>query len=164
MAALGGVLVLSLVMRDRLTRTSGAPASVTRTTLTLPAGQELDTASGAAPIAISPDGERVAYVARRDGRAQLYVRELDAFEPTLITGTDGAMYPFFSPDGMWVAFFADGKLKRVSIGGGAPLPICDASDVSPGGTWSPDGTIVFDPGDTAAGLTRVPATGGAPRR
>ena len=139
-----------------------APSSVIRTTLTLPAGHELDTRAGAAPVAISPDGQRVAYVALRDGRAQLYLRELDAFEPMLMTGTDGAMYPFFSPDGMWVAFFADGKLKRVSIGGGAPLPICDAVDVSPGGTWSPDGTIVFDPGDTAAGLTRVPATGGRP--
>ena len=159
-AALGGVLVLSVVMRERFTRDTG-PSSVTRTTLALPVDQELDTRAGAAPIALSPDGRRVAYVALRDGRAQLYIRELDAFEPMVMTGTDGAMYPFFSPDGMSVAFFADGKLKRASILGGAPVPICDARDVGPGGTWGADGTIVFDRGDS--GLMRVPASGGNPQ-
>jgi hypothetical protein len=135
---------------------------VTRTTVTLPANQELDTAGGAAALALSPDGRRLAYVARRDGRAELYLRELDAFEPKPMTGTEGAAYPFFSPDGQWVAFFADGKLKRVSVLGGAPMPICDAPVVGHGGTWAPDGTIVFDPGDS--GLMRVAAAGGSPAR
>jgi Tol biopolymer transport system component len=140
-----------------------APATsqaVARTTIVLPAPLELDTGAGAGPLAIAPDGSRLGYVAYGDGRTQLYVRDLDAFEAKAIAGTEGAQYPFFSPDGEWVAFFADRRLKRVSIRGGSPITICDAPAVGRGGTWSPDGTIVFDPGDS--GLVRVPATGGAP--
>jgi serine/threonine-protein kinase len=69
---------------------------------------------------ISPDGRRLVFAARSEGRAQLYLRNLDALEATPMADTGGAQYPFFSPDGEWVAFFADGKLKRVSIAGGAP--------------------------------------------
>jgi serine/threonine-protein kinase len=133
---------------------------VTRTTVTLPASQALDTEEGAGPLAISADGRRLVYVARRDGRAELYLRDLDQFEPRLLAGTEGAAYPFFSPDGQWVAFFAGGRLKRTSVLGGAPVPICDAPVAGRGGTWSPDGTIIFDPGDS--GLMRVAASGGKP--
>lgn len=74
--------------------------------------------------------------------------------------TEEAQHPFFSPDGEWIAFFADRKLKRVAVAGGSPISICDAPVVGHGGSWSPDGTIVFDPGDV--GLLSVAATGGAP--
>ena len=132
--------------------------AVTRTTLTLPPNQELDTGGGAGPLAISPDGRRLAYVAAASGRTQLFVRSLDAFEARAIEGTDGAQYPFFSPDGDWVAFFADRKLKRVAIRGGSPLTVCDVPIVGRGGTWGDGGTIVFDPG--RSGLMRVAAAGG----
>ncbi len=135
-------------------------SEVTRTTVTLPAGYELDTGPGAAPMAISPDGRRVAYVAAGNGRTQLFIRSLDAFRAGVVPGTDGAQYPFFSPDGEWIAFFADGKLKRVSIRSGAPVAVCDAPTIGRGGTWAVDGTIVFDAG--SAGLVRVPASGGTP--
>jgi Tol biopolymer transport system component/tRNA A-37 threonylcarbamoyl transferase component Bud32 len=134
------------------------PSTVTRTTLTLPANLELDTTGTAGPLALSPDGRRIAYVASGNGRTRLYVRRLDAFDAEPLPDTEGAQYPFFSPDGEWVAFFADGKLKRVSIRGGAPITICDAPSLGRGGTWSATGTIVFDPG--FSGLMRVPATGG----
>jgi eukaryotic-like serine/threonine-protein kinase len=133
---------------------------VTRTTLMLMPNQELDTGDAAGPLALSPDGRQVAYVAVGGGRAQLYHRRLDAFESRAIEGTDGARYPFFSPDGEWVAFFANGKLQRVSMQGGAPLAVCDTPTVGRGGAWADDGTIVFDPG--TAGLMRVAATGGTP--
>ena len=134
---------------------------VTRTTLTLPPDHELDTGGGAGPLAISPDGQRVAYVATAGGRTGLMSVDLDAFGAQAIPGTEGAQYPFFAPDGEWVAFFADRKLKRVSIRGGSPLIVCDAATVGRGGTWGADGTIVFDPGPS--GLMRVAATGGTPQ-
>ena len=158
-AGLAGVLAVVWALSTNAVDRS---LPVTRTTITLPANQELDTVGGAAPLALSPDGRRIAYVARRDGRAELYVRELDAFEPKPMTGTEGAAHPFFSPDGQWVAFFADGKLKRASVQGGAPIPICDAPVSGRGGAWGVGGMIVFDPGDS--GLMRVAATGGKPER
>ena len=133
---------------------------VTRSTLTLPSNHELDTGGGAGPLALSPDGRRLAYVASDGGQTLLYLRSLDAFEPRAIAGTEGAQYPFFSPDGEWVAFFADRKLKRVSLQSGSPITICEAPALGRGGTWGPDGTIVFDPG--RAGLLRVSSAGGRP--
>ena len=135
--------------------------AVTRTTLMLMPNQELDTGDAAGPLALSPDGRQVAYVAVGGGRSQLYHRRLDTFESRAIEGTEGARYPFFSPDGEWVGFFANGKLQRVSMQGGAPLAVCDTPTVGRGATWAEDGTIVFDPG--AAGLMRVAAAGGAPK-
>jgi serine/threonine-protein kinase len=133
---------------------------VTRATVTLPADQQLDTTNMAAPLALSPGGRTLVYVAYSAGQARLHVRNLDAFVATPIAGSEGARYPFFSPDGEWVAFFSQGKLKRVSLQGGSPVTICDAPVVGRGGTWAPDGTIVFDPGDS--GLMRVAASGGTP--
>jgi Tol biopolymer transport system component len=141
-----------------------APADhrVTRTTILVPPGQELDTGGGAQPLAISPDGRLVAYAATRGSQTELYVRSLDSFDARALAGTAGAQYPFFSPDGTSIAFFAERKLKRVAIRGGTPLTICDAPVVERGGTWGADGTIVFDPG--ASGLMRVSADGGTPER
>jgi serine/threonine-protein kinase len=153
-----GVAALVWALSPRAGPTSAS--AVTRTTVTLPPDQELDTGNSAGPLAISPDGLHLAYVAHGGGHTQLYVRSLDAFAAKPIEETEGAQYPFFSPDSEWVAFFADRKLKRVSIRGGAPLTICDAAVIGRGGTWAPDGTIVFDPG--AVGLMRVPAAGGRP--
>jgi eukaryotic-like serine/threonine-protein kinase len=69
--------------------------------------------------------------------------------------------PFFSPDGQWVGFFADRKLKKVSIQGGAPLTLCDAGEER-GASWAPDDTIIFAPNPTSP-LLRVPASGGTPQ-
>ncbi|MBX7184906.1 MAG: protein kinase, partial [Vicinamibacteria bacterium] len=151
-----------------LRRSGGAPiaaAPIARLTLTIPADQTLEIVAGARPLAIAPDGRRVAYAALKNGSTGLYVRAVDAFEPVALEGTEGAGFPFFSPDGQSIAFFADGMLKRVAISGGAPVPICEAPGERPGGrgrggTWGPDGTIVFDPGDS--GLMRVAAAGGTP--
>jgi serine/threonine protein kinase/Tol biopolymer transport system component len=115
---------------------------------------------GGKALTVSPQGTTLAYVARHGTTTQLYLRHLDQFEPVPLDGTEGASGPFFSPDGQWVGFFADGKLKKISVAGGSPLSLCDAP-APQGATWAPDGTILFNP-DWRRGLERVSATGGNP--
>ena len=146
-----------------LFRNSAAPtvASVIRTSIVLPVGQRLTSDAADYPMAVSRDGNRIAYVAEEESGTQLYVRELSALGPKAIAGTSGARHPFFSPDGQWVAFFADGALQRASVAGGAPLRICNISGTSMGGSWGPDNTIVF--GSRGTGLHKVSAAGGVPQ-
>ncbi|HEY7863667.1 MAG TPA: protein kinase, partial [Thermoanaerobaculia bacterium] len=111
-------------------------------------------------FAISPDGRRFAYVVRRsDGQRVLRVRPLDRLESIALPGSEGAFDPFFSPDGEWLAFGAQGKLKKISLSGGPPFTICD-SNLLRGGSWGPDGTILFASG--ISGLLRVRDSGGTP--
>ena len=112
-------------------------------------------------IALAPDGSRLVYVANHEGNTRLYVRSLDNFEATPIRGTEGAESPFFSPDGQTVGFFAEGKMKKVSLSGGAPSFIATAAAVR-GGSWGPDNTILFAASITG-GLFRVSADGGKVR-
>ena len=134
-------------------------APVTRLVMPLPAGDR--PVAGFQPVAaLSPDGTTLVYRARRDGVTQLYRRPLAALDPVPIEGTENATNPFFSPDGRWLGFDADGVLKRVSLAGGTPVVICPA----PGGVtaaWLPDDTIVFAT-NTSRTLQRVPAGGGGP--
>jgi serine/threonine protein kinase/Tol biopolymer transport system component len=110
---------------------------------------------------LSPDGARLAFVAvGPDGRETLWVRELSASSAEQFTGTESAMFPFWSPDSRRIGFFAEGKLKTVDIAGGAVEVLCDAP-TGRGGTWNADGTIVFAPA-IAGPLERVSASGGVP--
>ena len=156
--AAGGAITWMLPRHAPPSESGGAA----RLTIALAPGQELDTRGGAGPLAIAPDGRQVAYVANGGRAAQLHLRSVESFDARAIPATDGAQFPFFSPDSEWVAFFADRKLKRVAVRGGAPVTICDVAVLGQGGAWGPDGTIVFDPGDY--GLMRVPASGGVPQR
>jgi serine/threonine-protein kinase len=130
---------------------------VVHVSLTLPAGDEVG-AIKELPLAISPDGSQVVYVGSRGNNAQLYVRTLAQREPRAIDGTEGAKSPFFSPDGRWVGFFAQGKLKKVTLGGTALQVLADAP-FARGGCWSADDTLYFAP-TNVSGLWRVPASGG----
>ncbi len=114
-------------------------------------------------VTISPDGQRLIYPARGPGGQQQFAtRMLSESQPTLLHGTENGYDPFFSPDGKSVGFFAEGKLKRISIQGGAPLTLCDA--VNPrGGSWGEDGNIVAALGSFSA-LSRVAISGEAPQR
>jgi Tol biopolymer transport system component len=122
----------------------------------------------AGPGIISPDGSLLAYVGVDDnGSSQIWVRPLEALDSHSVAGTANARYPFWSPDSEYLAFFADGKLKKISLSGGPPQKLCDAPE-GRGGSWgkSPDGgpgIIVFAPLSTG-GLSRVSATGGEPVR
>jgi serine/threonine-protein kinase len=117
---------------------------------------------GSAAI-LSPDGSRLAFVAQiAEGAArQIYLRRLDELRAAPIRGTDGALNPFFSPDGRWIAFFADGKLKKVPTAGGGAVTICTALN-NRGGAWGEDGTIAFSPDRSGAPLWHVSASGGEP--
>ncbi|MGI8783712.1 MAG: protein kinase domain-containing protein [Acidobacteriota bacterium] len=113
--------------------------------------------------AISPDGSRLAYVATRGGQVQLFIRPLDQFEAAPIEGTEGASNPFFSPDGQWVGYFAQGKLKKIPISGGAPVEICRGTEDERGASWGTDNVIIFTPTTRPdKGLFKVSAAGGAP--
>ena len=112
-------------------------------------------------LAVSPDGSRVAFVAVREGQDTIWIRPLDAQSPLSLPATEGASSPFWSPDGASLGFFADGKLKKISLAGGPAQTICDASGKN-AGAWGRTGTIlftqIFSPKD---GLYAVPASGGA---
>ena len=110
-------------------------------------------------IALSPDGRPRPLWLRVTGRAGLWVRPLDGTTSRMIAGTEGAAYPFWSPDGKSLAFLAGGKLQQVDQAGGAPIAICDLFEFR-GGAWGSDGQIVY--GTTSSGLFRVPASGGKP--
>ncbi len=112
-------------------------------------------------LTISPDGSRVVFAAASGGDRRLFLRPLDRPEATPIPGTDRADGPFFSPDGQWVGFFADGKLKKVALSGGPAVAIADAPNPR-GAVWMPDQTIIFSPQANTA-LSRVPASGGTPQ-
>jgi serine/threonine protein kinase len=116
-------------------------------------------------LTVSPGGRSLVFVATREGKQLLWLRPLAGLEPRPLPGTDGAVNPFWSPDDKFVGFFTDNKLKTIEIASGSVKTLCDLSSVEPlsGGTWSPDGVIVFSP-DTHSPLYRVSASGGAPTR
>jgi serine/threonine-protein kinase len=136
----------------------GAPAPRApnvRFAINLPADQALPMRSRM--LAISPDGSQIVWVGGRGESRKLFVRSLDRLSATAIPGTEGADLPLFSPDGRWILFQADGKLKKVPIGGGEPVVLARASFL--GATWLPDGMIVY-PADFTSGLYKVSANGG----
>jgi len=114
----------------------------------------------AGPAMISPDGHYLVFSGNGASGTQLYLRSLDALSSQPLPGTEGGMFPFWSPDSRSIAFFTTEKLKRIEAGGGTPVTICD-STLGRGGSWNQDGTIVAAMSYNA-GISRVPASGGAP--
>jgi Tol biopolymer transport system component len=108
---------------------------------------------------VSPDGRNIVFAASgSDGKRFVWLRALDALEQRPLSGSDGAQRPFWSPDSRFVAFVAEGKLKKIDIAGGPAQIICDAPTGSDG-SWSPEGVILFD-GRGSDPIWRVPASGG----
>ena len=119
---------------------------------------------GPGPVAFSPDGSRVAFAAQeKELVTRLYVHTIADGKVATYPGSEGAQYPFWSPDGRWIAFFSrsDGTLKRVPVDGGAPLTICRSLN-GKGGSWGRDDVIVLAPSSGTA-LFRVSAAGGEPQ-
>ena len=113
------------------------------------------------PLALSPDGAQLVYVAASDDSRMLYLRRLDEFEANAIAGSEGALSPFFSPDGDWIGFYANRLLKKVPVGGGTPIVICATQAAVRSATWGADDTILFTTGLPSV-LKRVSAAGGQP--
>jgi predicted Ser/Thr protein kinase len=111
-------------------------------------------------IAVSPDGKQIVYAGFVGTTKMLFRRAIDQFEAKPIAGTDGAVQPFFSPDGKWVGFFARHRLMKVALSGGQPIEIAHAAEPR-GADWLEDDTIVFCP-FYYGGIERVPASGGTP--
>jgi eukaryotic-like serine/threonine-protein kinase len=110
---------------------------------------------------LSPDGSKLVFVARDPtGKTSLWVRPLDSLSAQELGHTEGASFPFWSPDSRWVAFFVSGKLRKIDVAGGPPESVCDAPS-GRGGSWSPEGVIVFAPA-VFGGLQRVSSAGGTP--
>jgi serine/threonine-protein kinase len=165
LTGVGAVLIVLAAVAFGLWVGRSRPSSESsvRLTVPLPSGQQVER-GGSPPLTLSGDGSRLVYVAKqREGRTQLYMRPFDRFEPEAVPGTEGGVAPFFSPDGRWVGFYANGALQRVSVDGGAALKICDAPAVW-SSSWGQDDSIIFATAASPGGLWRVPAGGGAPER
>jgi serine/threonine-protein kinase len=136
---------------------------VIRTVINLPPGDQL-AAEDYPAIAISPDGTQIAYVALHSGTRQIYLRALDSLEARPLAGTEGGNTPFFSPDGQWLGMFASGKLKKISVSGGAAVTVANLAGGNPrGAAWSGSGTIAFSPSLNTA-LQQVSDGGGTSER
>ncbi len=127
----------------------------------LPPGTRINRFRGA-ELALSPDGIHIVVAEQGDasGKWRLSMRSLDQSQFVPLSGTEGARMPFFSPDGQWIAFFADEKLKKLAVQGGEPVTLCDAPGFSRGASWGDDGNIVAAFSLGSAGLVRVSSGGG----
>jgi len=162
--AAAGVLIalaIGLAIGGRYMSTVAAPAATVRFEMQPPADATLTPSpiASAAQLALSPDGRRLAFVAaRKRATSQLWIRPLDAVEAQPLPGTEGASFPFWSPDSRFMAFFAGGKLKKIDTTGGVPQVLCNSA-AGRGGAWNPDGIIVFS-GQANSPISRISASGG----
>ncbi|MGE5206594.1 MAG: protein kinase domain-containing protein [Chlamydiota bacterium] len=118
------------------------------------------TGNFAGPPVLSPDGDYVVFSAGSEGKSMLWLRPTDAAEANPLPGTEGGIFPFWSPDSHSLGFFSGGKLKVTDINGGAPLAIADALNAR-GGAWGANGDILYTP-DTQAPVLRIGSSGGTP--
>jgi Tol biopolymer transport system component len=150
----GGFLLAALALASVVLRRTPVPAEPVRFTIAPPPEAEFELG-----MAVSPDGRKIAFVAGPPARYQLWVRSLETLEAHALPGTEGARFPFWSPDGRSLGFFAQGKLQRIDVAGGSIVALANISD-SRGGSWGSGDVILFSPSPSSP-LRRVNAAGGA---
>jgi Tol biopolymer transport system component/predicted Ser/Thr protein kinase len=157
----GVAVLLAAVLAFVHLRETPPETPVIRTAILPPENTGFDFANGLGLPALSPDGKRIVFEARRvDGKNPLWVRPLDGQTAQPLAGTNGATFPFWSSDSRSVAFFADGKLKKIDASGGPALTLADAP-LGRGGSWNQEGVIIFSPSNRSGPLLRVSSAGGA---
>ena len=160
--ALAAVAVVALGVTGWIAATRG-PATVLapeiRATVNAPDDYDFEVnGNHSGALSLSPDGTKMTFTASMgSGRPSLFLRSLGSTAAQKLPNTEGATYPFWSPDSRQIAFFADGKLKKLDLNGGAPMTVTSALD-GRGGTWNSDGTILFAP-ETQTSIHRVSAGG-----
>jgi serine/threonine-protein kinase len=154
--AAGILALLCVVLSWALWRTTERPIGQPSVRLDLDLGPDVMLGSGIGPsVILSPDGTRLVFVSQgKDETRRLFTRRLDQPKAVQLPGTEGAYAPFFSPEGQWVGFFGQGKLKKTRIDGGEPVSLCDAPS-GRGASWREDGSIIAAL-ESQSGLSQVP--------
>ncbi len=153
----GLAVVLALWAPWRTAPPAAPVRLVTRFPIALPSTATF-TGTNRHVLALSPDGTKLVFV----NNLQLWLRALDQNDAKPIPGTDvNPQAPFFSPDGQWIGFWANGQIRKIPISGGSPVKVCDAPSSPYGASWSGD-SIYFDAGTAPDGILKVPADGGTP--
>jgi serine/threonine protein kinase/Tol biopolymer transport system component len=154
-------VVLALVAGGFLHRSQPSEKSI-RAVINPPDKTTLNlTGDAAGPLVLSPDGASIAFAATGvDAKTVLWIRSMNSLDARALPGTDGAIFPFWSPDGRSLGFFADGQLKTIDLNGDS-VQVVSAVQIGRGGGWGPDGAIIFSPGPSTP-LMRVSAGGGTP--
>ncbi|HTO87765.1 MAG TPA: protein kinase [Thermoanaerobaculia bacterium] len=157
------VLVAALAVLYAARRPAAATAPPIRFSIRAPQGTHFPWVRTQSLFAVSPDGQRIVFVARSENaRDNLWVRALSQLSAVALGGTEGAAAPFWSPDSRSIAFFADGKLKRIDAEGGPSVTLCDAPPGYPSGSWGSQHAILFS-ALTSDAVEVVAEGGGSPR-
>ena len=149
------VLLIVLPLNIGYFHRNGSGPRAIRFSIPAPQGTTFDL-----PLGLSPDGRNLVFVAVSGGKNQLWVRPIDSLESRLLSGTEEATFPFWSPDSRFIGFFAEGRLKKIELSTGTVQTLAIESVPDPrGATWSQAGVILYSP-NTVSPLYRIPASGG----
>ena len=156
--------IVAIALGALLLRKPRAESATVRFTIPAPAGTTLTMSVLSSPLAVSPDGRSIAFVAISGGERHIWIRGVGERDAKRLESTGDAIAPFWSPDGTSIGFFSGSALKAVDVARDSARAICDIPPGASGaGTWSGDGTIVYALLAAGDGLYVVPAAGGKPR-
>ena len=161
--ALAAAMAVAVLTWSRGSSDSTPNGSPVRFAIAAPPDGTIDISRS--PVGVSHDGRTIAFAAIRGTTQQIFVRDLELADAVPLSGTEGGFAPFFSPDGRWIGFFANQKLRKVLRSGGVPVAVADFKELGAtrnvSASWDEQDTILFTP-DVNAGIWRVPASGGTP--